>query len=237
MTDVTTALADTTAAIAAAGGLGTAAFGLVDATKAFGGGVSNCGFSHVRKALAPFSAALTGASSDWMVTIRANWINGVAKEDQKAAAKALIRLGLSDGNAQSMAAAGHVDPDRLEAIIKAVQSGGTLTTQDADLLGRFNGAIDAAMDAGFEAADQQYRNSCRVLAGVFAIGLALWAGALIDPGGAMGLKAGAPAGYLFSSTFWSAVLVGIVAVPLAPIAKDLASSLQTAANAVKSVRP
>jgi hypothetical protein len=235
MNDITTALASTTAAIAAAGGLGTAAFGLVDATKAFGGGVSNCGFGHVRTALAPFSAALASTSSDWMVTIRANWINGVPKDDQKAAAKALIRLGLSAGNARAMAVPGHVDPDRLDAIIKAVEAGAPLTSQDADVLGRFNAAIDAAMDAGFELGDQQYRNSCRLVGGVFAVALALWAGYLIDRAGLSTLPD--HAGYLFSSTFWAALFVGIVAVPLAPVAKDLASALQTAANAVQAVKP
>jgi hypothetical protein len=103
----------------------------------------------------------------------------VANDDQKAAAKALIRLGLSVGNAMDMAVPGHVNPDRLDAIVKAVEAGLPQTSQDADVLGRFNAAIDAAMDAGFELGDQQYRNSVRVVGGVFAVALAVWAAALI----------------------------------------------------------
>ena len=237
MSEITDALAGTTAAIAAAGGLGTAAFGLVDATKAFGGGVSNCGFGHVRRALVPFAAALTSTRSDWVVTIRANWINGVAKDDQKAAAKALIRLGLSGGNTKAMAVPGHVDPDRLDAIIKAVEAGLPLTSQDADVLGRFNAAIDAAMDAGFELGDQQYRNSCRVVGGVFAVALAVWAGALMSLHGIGGVAPTPLCAYVGTATFWSALFVGIVAVPLAPVAKDLASALQTAASAAQAIKP
>jgi hypothetical protein len=160
------------------------------------------------------------------------------KDDQKAAAKSLIRLGLSAGNAQAMAAAGHVDATRLTEIIRAIETGSALTTSDADLLGRFNGAIDAAMDAGFERGDQQYRNACRLVAGLFAVGLSVWAGALVSVGGLVGggqvLTLSA---YPFSTDFWTAVLAGLIAVPLAPIAKDLASSLQAAATAVQSIKP
>ena len=237
MADIGTTLATTTSAIMAIGGLGTAAFGLVDATKAFGGGVSNCGFGYVEKALKPFAAALTGANSSWRDTIRANWINGMAKDDQKAAAKSLIRLGLSSRNATDMAAAGHVDATRLTAIMTAVETGAPLTSQDAELLGRFNGAIDAAMDAGFERGDQQYRNACRLTAGLAAIGLAVWAGALVDLSGIGIHPAPDLSAYFFSRPFWTAFLVGLIAVPIAPVAKDLASSLQAAAGAVQAIKP
>jgi hypothetical protein len=231
-----TVITNTAAAITAIGGLGTAAFGLVDATKAFGGGVSNFGFRHVETALKPFREALQGANADWMLTLKANWINGVAKEDQKAAAKNLIRLGLSSGNATTMAEAGHVDAARLSAIITAIESGGALSTSDAVVLGRFNAAIDAAMDAGFERGDQEYRNAARVTAGIFAIALAVWAGALISTTSAISSHPISFSAYLSSGSVWVAILIGIIAVPIAPIAKDLASSLQAAANAVRSVK-
>lgn len=46
--------------IAAAGGLGTAAMGLVDALKAFGGGPSNIGFKYIRSAVERFRRPRTG---------------------------------------------------------------------------------------------------------------------------------------------------------------------------------
>ncbi len=234
MGDPMNMLATTTAAVAAIGGLGTAASGLVDATKAFNGGVSNAGFGKVKAALKPFKTALDGAEADWSVTIRANWINGNPKEDQKAAAKSLIRLGLSSKNASQMAAAGHVDPVRLQQVMTSVETGAALTPADVNVLGRFNGAIDAALDAGFEQGDQVYRNASKVIAGIFAIGLAIWAGGLIPMDGS---KAVAFSAYLFSGPFWLAVLVGVIAVPIAPVAKDLTSSLEAAVGALKSARP
>jgi len=49
--------------VLAAGGLGTAAMGLVDASKAFWGGPSNFGFGHIASALKPFLVALDRRSS------------------------------------------------------------------------------------------------------------------------------------------------------------------------------
>jgi hypothetical protein len=72
-------ITDSIAAIAA---LGTAAYGLVDASKALWGGVSNAGFSRIKTALSPFNPALeTLRNSPWQ-TLRANWLNGVPKADQ-----------------------------------------------------------------------------------------------------------------------------------------------------------
>jgi hypothetical protein len=232
------AVASTVAAITAMGTLGAAAFGLVDATKAFGGGVSNFGFGHVLNALAPFRASLDQGSPVWRESLRANWINGVPKEQQKESAKSLIRLGLSSSSAATLAAAAKVDAKALQAAMAKVEANAGaapdqqqgLTAQDALVLGRLNAAVDAAMDAGFERADQQYRNASRVTAGLFAIGLSLWAGSLL-------LKSGAVPGLTTDNYFQVCIFVGLLATPIAPIAKDLASSLQAAAAAVSAAKP
>ena len=209
-------LDDAGSAIAAIAALGTAAFGLVDASKGVYGGVSAIGWPRVKQALKPFAPALTSKGADWMETIYANWINGLPKEDQKSAAKSLVRLGLNSTNAGQMAAAGRVDPDRLGTIIKAVEQGTELTPDDVSLLARFDAAIDAALDAGFERGDQQYRTIARLIAGVVAIILAVgsnWVFNLTNP--------------------WIAFLVGLIAVPLAPVAKDLTTAISAAAGALK----
>src|ERR1700730_18816007 len=80
--------------IAAAGALGTAAFGLVDASKAFWGGMSNPGFGYIRKAVETLLATAGGATAfgrpEIMATLRANWLNGVPQAVQKATAQWLI---------------------------------------------------------------------------------------------------------------------------------------------------
>lgn len=229
MSNITDALAGATAAIAALGALGTASYGLVDATKAFGGGVSNFGLGYLLDALKPFTPALSNANAFWRASIRANWINGVGKEDQKSAAKSLIRLGLSSANSETIAAAGAVDPKVLQEVLTSVENGTALTSADALVLGRLNAMIDAAMDAGFERADQLYRNASRVTAGLFSVGLSVWAGQLLALHKAVSLSP--------HDILWPSVLAGLIAVPIAPIAKDLASSLQAAASAVQAVKP
>lgn len=87
------------AALAALSALATAAFGLLDSTKAFWGGVSNIGLGHLWRALTPYDAALNEAvgREQWRLTVRANWINGMAKDRQKAVVGALLKLGLTAG--------------------------------------------------------------------------------------------------------------------------------------------
>ncbi|WP_407193244.1 hypothetical protein [Bradyrhizobium sp. STM 3566] len=86
--------------IVAAGGLGTAAMGLVDTSKAFAGGPSN--FGYIVDWLKPFLAPpannpQASGRAQILRTLRANWLNGVPKADQKAKAKSLIHLGLTGG--------------------------------------------------------------------------------------------------------------------------------------------
>src|ERR1700691_2384695 len=79
---------------AAIGGLGTAAFGLVDASKVFGGGVNHIGFTGIRGAIRKLTAAgepVNALSQKKMVaTLQANWMNGTQLSSQKAIAKSLI---------------------------------------------------------------------------------------------------------------------------------------------------
>jgi hypothetical protein len=50
------------------------------------------------------------------------------------------------------------------------------------------------------------------------------------------LYGGSLGDYLKSSEYITAIVIGLVSTPLAPVAKDLASSLQAAANAVNTVK-
>jgi hypothetical protein len=211
--------------IVAIGALGTAAFGLVDATKAVWGGVSNRGFSAIQGALEPFNTALSQAlgdepGCDWKTMLKSHWINGRPKDEQKAVAVSLIQLGLTSENAPALATAGQVDPAALQGVVTALTSGADLTPAQVNVLGRFKATIEARIDAAYERADQQYRTTARGLAGLVAVLLAV-AVVAIQAHGAFTWK-----------PYLSAVLVGLVAVPLAPIARDLASLLRTTATAL-----
>jgi hypothetical protein len=212
--------------LAAVSALGTAAFGMVDATKVYRGGVSNIGLGFIVDAVKPYEAALQLVNvADPYATIRGNWRNGVAKADQKATVKSLIRLGLTPDSALSLAAgAPGSDPATLQTAAAKIHTGQALTEQDINALGRFDAIVDAQMDAAFEHADQSYRNSAKVIAAAFAIVLALVGVWAIE-------GAGVTAGDLVKALF-----VGILATPLAPVAKDITTALGHAVTALKSVR-
>jgi hypothetical protein len=222
---IVTAISNSLSAIAA---LGVAAYGLADATKiGRKGGISNAGFTQIMACVAPFEAALAAATDTWRVTLHSHWVNGTALAEQKALAKSLIRLGLNPTNAARLAPHGHVDPVAFTTAVTHVFDGTALTPQDLAVLGRFDASVDTALDAGYERADQRYRNCARVLAGVIAIVLAV------------------AGGWMLSADRWAfwtslellrALLIGAVSVPLAPIAKDLASSLAAAVSALKISR-
>jgi hypothetical protein len=236
MGNLTNSLATTVAVITAMGAFGTAAFGLVDATKAIWGGISNVGFGSVLKALEPFTEALNGGSTFWKDTLKANWINGMAKEDQKTAAKTLIRLGLPSADMTKLGALANLAPTALQTAMNSIKTGTALTLADTQTFGQLNAVIDAAMDAGFERGDQAYRNACKLAAMIAAVVLAIWAGWLVRDLPAVAALVKGSHSYWDSRLFLWSIFVGVASVPIAPIAKDLASSLQAAASAVTSVK-
>lgn len=213
---------DVLATIAAMGGLGLAAMALVDALKAVpGGGVSRIGFGHVRKVLRLFDKVLARAAGpEWEAVIMAHWINGRDRDDQVGAIRSLLRLGLNADTADQLAAIGNVDPAALGKAAGKLATGAPLGEAEINLIGRVEAAVEARLDAAFDLAEQSYRNSARTLAGVIAIGLAVGAGVLLStPEERIDLRV--------------AALVGLLAVPIAPIAKDLVGALTAAARAVK----
>jgi hypothetical protein len=230
--------------IAAIGALGAAAAGLVDTTKLFWGGMSNAGFSYIERALRPFQSALKAAAGGdgWKQMLKAHWLNGRPKDEQKAIATSLIRVGLSSTTAPDLAKAAGVDGTGLQQAADALANGTPLTEQQVNMLGRFNASIEARLDAAFERADQYYRNASKTLAALIAVILALVAGGIMYADQLVAAKTAAPDfwslvdGYLHTRYFPLAVIVGLIAVPLAPVSKDLVSALGDAVRAMKATK-
>jgi hypothetical protein len=226
-------LTDISSFVAAAAALGTAAYGLVDASKAFGGGASRVGFKSVRNAVDRLLGRAGGpgmyGTADVLATLQANWVNGVAKADQKAAAKSLVRLALTPANAPGLAWAVGVDATELAAIAGKIQTGATLTQQELGVLGRFDVIVSAILDEAYERGDQQYRNWAKLWAAVVAIMLAAIGGGLIYCNGSTPHSV---ADYFRSPELLLAILIGAISTPLAPIAKDLSTAFTAAVSAV-----
>jgi hypothetical protein len=214
--------------ITAIGGLGTAAFGLVDATKPVTG-VNHIGFSGIRAAVTALTPSATGPGANAMppgkllATLQANWINGTDLGSQKSIAKSLIKLNLSAGNASAVAAATGVDSVVLTAVATSIAEGTPLSSTESDVYGRFDLIVTALLDEAYQRSDQVYRNWTRALAGVVAVLLSV-------TGWLMLYGADNPKG------IGTSVLIGLLATPLAPIAKDLTSALASAVNTLQLVR-
>jgi hypothetical protein len=229
-------LSQVTIAITAIGALGTAAFGLVDASKLLPGLIPSSGFAFIRKMvtqLAPSSGGTIPRGSALAVpaitdTLHANWVNGMALADQKSVAKTLVKLRLNAETAPDLASLTGVDKDVLTSITKKLSNGDAMTQPEMDTYGRFDVLLSTFIDRAFQRADQRYRTTAKSAACVVAVMLAEAA--------AYFLQMLTEKGHPVWQNIGLAALVGIIATPLAPVAKDLATALNTAAKAVQSVK-
>ena len=231
-----------TGIITAVGGLGTAAYGIVDVTKSLGGGVSNCGFPCIAKTMAtliPEKSIKAAASTDTsepvtppalalssiLITLKSNWVNGMASSDQRAIAKSLVKLRMSQDLVPTLAQLTGVNATILASVAAKIASGTPLTPDETDVYSRFDLVLTTLLDQAYQRADQQYRNMAKLSAVIASLALA----------GVGAWSLGEIHGFfLYSQAFWQAILMGVLATPLAPVAKDLASAVQAGAKAVQS---
>jgi hypothetical protein len=211
-------------AVVAVGGLGTAAFGLVDSFKMLpGGGLSRAGFKFIREIIqklapqdGPFGG--TGLSRDAIVyTLASHWINGTATADQVRIAKSLIKLRLHPDTSTALATATGVDAKVLSDVAASIVAGTALTPPQSDVYGRFDLLLTTLLDQAYQRADQRYRNAAKVIAVPVSVILAVVAAHFTKIVGTA-----------------EAVFLGLIATPIAPIAKDLATGLTTAMKALQS---
>jgi hypothetical protein len=217
--------------ITAIGALGTAAYGLVDTTKGFGGGVSTRGLAYIRMSLTPLlpdtaagAAGSTLSRDSIFETLKSNWINGVASSDQQAIIKSLIKLRMDAASAGSFAAITGVNPAILETVIVKMSSGVALEKTESDTYGRFDLILSTIIGQAYQRADQQYRNTAKLLAVPVSVGLACAAALSLHQWQWRGAHLGV------------AFLLGLIATPLAPIAKDVSSAVQTGVKALQAWR-
>ena len=222
--------------ITAIGGLGTAAFGLVDASKSAFPFINRIGLDHLQETVSHLAPDQNVAGlpqkplnalprKNILETVAANWINGNDLVSQKAIAKSLIKLHISPGNAAKLAERANVDPDVMVSAATKNLAGTPLSQAESDVMARFDLIVTAMLDEAYQLSDQVYRNRTRALAALVSVLLAVAGGWILDG-----------ANFLGSKDFGLAVLVGLLATPLAPIAKDLSSALGAAVNAMQAVK-
>jgi len=214
-----------TAVLGAVGALGTAAFGLVDTFKVLpGGGISRAGLKFIRRAVVNLLPAVpsldkTGLGRDAVLqTLQSQWINGTATADQVNIAKSLIKLRLTPETAPALASATGVDAAILTEVAECIRTGKNFSQAQSDVYGRFDLLLTTLLDQAYQRGDQRYRNVAKFTAVPVAVALAL-AAACVVPN---------------HISYRQAILIGLIATPIAPMAKDVSTALSTAAQAIQT---
>jgi hypothetical protein len=233
----------------AIGALGTSAYGIVDGLKLCSW-IDLAGFERLfsgkgrkdgrlwlvkhKTSLNPLLPALKAAyGADAMELLKSQYRSGRSKGDlprtlrqgvrigfgmfehEKEVVTAAVGLGLAKDVAESAADALKLGfEQRPPKEGEAIKETTSIDDNQKAALARLETAIDARIDSALSLAEVEYVGQTKGLAMLVSIGIALFVGCLL------GQK-------------WPvSLVVGIVAVPLAPVAKDLATALQSAVKAM-----
>lgn len=213
-------------AVAAAGALGTACSGLIESLKWTR--LGEVGFHKMQRligtALQATLAAAYGPQFEELLRAqyREDWAHGLLSKTLRTG----VRQGLCGANAIAIAKfLGNVQPEALEAAATKMSQCTTLTDVDRDAVARFECAADTRIESALSLAQDAYLGAVRISASVTAIVLAESAALCIyhwdqwiAGGWIMGL------------------IVGTLAVPLAPVANEVTNALQATAKALRGTR-
>lgn len=215
--------------ILAAGALGTAAYGVVDGFK-FSDGFASAGFDRIKKTMGAQAYASLGNAygNGYETLLRAQYLQGRTQGELVRTLRQGVRIGLNEANAPAMAEeVGVIEGKDLKAIAVNVRSGEDLSDNQKNMLSRFELAIDARVDAAVALADKSYKSIMQMRASAAAIFFALLGAFGLREAGVANMNSGT------TETLMLALVVGVAAVPLAPIAKDVAKAVQSAAKATR----
>jgi len=203
------------------GALGTAAFGIVEALKWTN--LGEAGFKQIEKLLgaAIVKTLRVAYGPNYEQLLRAQYRQdahlqtGIGKTLRQG-----VRIGLNAENATLIAEElGTVDGESLATAARAVAEGGDIGADKRAVIGRFEVAVDARIESALSRAQDVYIGTMRVAASIVAI---LMSELVVLTHSVTGV------------TQIQALLIGIAAVPMAPIANDVVGALQAATKALKA---
>jgi hypothetical protein len=207
--------------VLAAGALGTAAFGIVEGLKRWRF-LGEAGFAVIIRVLGPIVDTLKAAYGPDVETLLRAQYRGSQDEFARILRQG-ARIGLTRDNAAAVAATlAIVDAGLLQQAAAAVDAGQELPANLRNVLGRYELAVDARIDAALTLAQAHYAAAARIGASMVAIVIAL------------------TVGFFYTTEPRErglALLVGLAAVPLAPIAKDVVSALKATVDALRARLP
>ncbi|WP_193172962.1 hypothetical protein [Nisaea nitritireducens] len=222
--------------VLAAGALGTACFGIVDALKIWPRFAIR-GLTHIKDRLTFLEGALEyayGEASEEL--IRAQYLNGRAKGELGKTLRQGVRIGLTPDTAKVMAAhLGSIDAKALTLIAGKISKSEELTDPERNTLARFETAVDTRIEALLGLAEAHHTAFNRISAAGFALLISVLIGLCGNQYLGSGISTGTSTSIDWSFFFLS-LLIGFIAVPIAPVAKDIASSLQAYGKQLKQLR-
>ena len=200
--------------VARAALLGTAAMALVEAAKFTR--LGQAGLARVHEALG--AAGMRALAQAYGGSSLQAVLAGSFRRGHLELAEVLrngLRLGLTSDDAPELAKQFGQEPGRLAAALAARAGAGASPGDDAiAALARFHAAIDARVDAAVASAHETYLGTLRVT------------GTLLALAGSLGVA------LVTAQDLWLAVGIGLVAVPVAPISKEVLNLLRAAALAM-----
>lgn len=221
--------------VLATGALGTAAFGVVDGLKAFKW-IGSAGFKHIQKTMGAntYQSLRNTYGPGFVELLEAQYMENRTQGELIRTLRQGVRIGLNENNAPALASeVGVIGGEDLKAIATNISSGDGLSDNQKNMLSRFELAVDARVDAAIALADKSYKSSMRGLAMLAAIGFAQIGAFSMKKFEITDIVSATDKGLFDWQTFLLALVVGLAAVPLAPIAKDVAKALESAAKATR----
>lgn len=210
--------------ILAAGGLGVAAYGVVDGAK-YIRHIGLIGYRQITTQLSPLMEAIRRAyGNETARLLEAQYRGGRAQGELPRSLRQGYRIGLPGLPAEEIRrvadSVGVAQPEAIVSAAAKLRTGATLEPTEREALSRFEVAVDARIEAALCLAESDYVASTKLMAGFLAVLIAVIVGWLIQQE---------------IGPHWpvAAVLVGLVAVPVAPVAKDLATAVGEAARALR----
>lgn len=221
--------------ILAAGALGTASFGIVEGLK---GGewlkVGSIGFKKIPAELGPgvMHALEVAYGSNVNHYLESLFRNSKNTGELSKTIRQGARIGLTKELASELAeSVGVVSKDKLVLVAQKLHSGKELDQEERSALGRYELALDSRIDAALANANTKYISGVRKTASAISILISLVVGITLAftqvPEGASYLD-------LKIAILIQALVIGIVAVPIAPIAKDIVSAIQSVSKSFKT---
>lgn len=235
---------DLVALITASGALGTAAFGIVDGLKS-DRIIGLSGFERMKETLSKLALTLeTAYGRDYETLLKAQYRG--ASSELGATLRQGVRVGLTSGNAVAVAESlGVVNGEELRKAVELLENAEMSLSELAQLdrtemsdeqrnlsdeidrarriIARYEVAADTRIDAGITIGLEDYKSSARRWATAIAIGLGFVSGVTLGSTDSQQL--------LYYSVL--GLFIGVAAVPLAPVAKDVATAIQSTAAAMK----